>query len=398
MLFDPVFDVLVGMLKGLIDANEIGERGVLFFALRVMPRLCREARDEARKDASFPYLMAYMNTVLDYRIPYHYCDLLPPAVDPAGLSQPIGTIERRVITCMEDTMKARIAMARDIDAATTPKIEGPRPDELSPTVPTNLPAKVKLFLYHLGMFHARFRANPQYDHFYKPCARKGCQRPARVPIPEHVLRQTNGAYTNLADNAKNERCYWHMCHSGDITGVNPHLPANMPFCSGACYCVTRDEYDRGFNLMARLPHLTAEGPPMRREGTEATPSRLYRAALARNMSINRTVRAPPDHTLCKHYPATAESARAMHRAFIDALNVDLGVLYAANVVHQLPGRHKKDTALPEGAQWREYPVFYTNAIATVRAIYLHGRTHDGVAKGSEKWLERVHARVRQVFP
>lgn len=399
MLFDPVFDVLVGMLKGLIDANEIGERGVLLFALRVMPLLCREGRDEARKDASFPYLMAYCNTVLNLSIPYRYCDLLPPAVDPAVLSQPIGTVERRVITDMVDTIKARVAMARDIDAAAAvAEVPPGQFYELSPTVPTNLPDKVKLFLHHLGLFHARFRSNPQnYNRHYRPCARKGCQRPAWVPVPEHVQREATGAYNKVAENAKNERCYWHMCHSGNMTGVNPHLPANMAFCSGACYCVTRNEYDRGFNLMARLPHLTAEEPPSRREGTEATPSRLYRAALARNMSINRSVRAPPDHTLCKHYPATAESARAMHRAFIDALNVDLGVLYAANVLHQLPNRQKPNTALPKGANWRTYPVFYTNAIATVRAIYLNERTHDGLAKGSEKWLDRVHARVRQVF-
>ena len=81
MLFDPVFDVLVGLLKGLIDANEIGERGVLVHAVRAMPLLCREARDEARKDASFPYLMAYCRTLFDVGTPYHrYCDRLPPAV------------------------------------------------------------------------------------------------------------------------------------------------------------------------------------------------------------------------------------------------------------------------------------------------------------------------------
>lgn len=400
MLFDPVFDVLVGLLKGLIDANEIGERGVLVHAVRAMPLLCREARDEARKDASFPYLMAYCRTLFDVGTPYHrYCDRLPPAVDPAVLSEAITSAERGVVTELEDALKARAVVVRDIDAATTPNVETP-PGELSPTVPPNLPAKVKLFLYHLGNFHARYSFNPvNYNRHYRPCARKGCQRPAWVPIPEHVQRQATGAHGNVADNAKNERCYWHMCHSGDMTGVNPYLPANLPFCSGECYCVTRDEYDRDFNMMARLPHLAGEGslPPTRCDNTDATPSRLYRAALARNMSLNRLVRMPPDFTLCKHYPATPEGARAMHRAFIDALNVDLGVLYAANVVHQLPDRQKPNTALPKGTNWRTYPVFYTNAIATVRAIYLSERKHEGMAKGSEKWLGVVHARVRQVF-
>ena len=356
----------------------------------------RRQRDEARKDASFPYLMAYCRTVLDLSTPYRYCDLLPPAVDPTVLSQSIGTIARSVIPELEDTMKARVAMARDIDLATTKKVQVP-PGELSPTVPTNLPAKVMLFLHHLGLFHARFRANPQHDRYFKTCARKGCQRPAWVPIPEHVLRHHLGAFSNIADNAKNERCYWHMCHSGDMTGVNPHLPANMPFCSGACYCVTRDEYDRGFNLMARLPNLADEKAPARREGEEATPSRLYRAALARNMSLNRSVRAPPDHTLCNHYPATAESARAMHRAFIDALNVDLGLLYAANVIHQLPDRHTRNTHLPSGTCWRMYPVWFSNAIRTVRAIYLSERAHEGVAKASAKWLGTVHSQALKVF-
>lgn len=401
MLFDPTFDVLVGLLKALIDANEIGERGVLVHAVRAIPLLCHEARDEARKDASFPYLMAYCRTLFDVGTPYdRYCDRLPPAVDPASLSETVA-VDRGVVTELEDALKARAVVVRDIDAATTQNIEVPPGQlggELSPTVPPNLPAKVKLFLYHLGVFHARYRFNAvNYNRHYQPCARKGCQRPAWVPVPEHVMRQANGAYNAVAENAKNERCYWHMCHSGDSTGVNPRLPANMAFCSGECYCVTRDEYDRDFNLMARLPELAAVGPPARRDTAEATPSRLYRAALARNMSINRSVRAPPDFRRCKHYPATEENACAMHKAFIVALNVDLGVLYAANVLHQLPDRQKPNTALPKGATWRTYPVFYTNAVATVRAIYLSERKHDGVVKGSEKWLDAVHAKVLQVF-
>ena len=398
MLFDPIFDVLVGLLKGLIDADEIGERGVLVHAVRAMPLLCREARDEARKDASFPYLMAYCRTLFDVGTAYgRYCDRLPPVVDPAVLSQSVAPVDHGIVPELEDTLRGRTAMVRSIDQS-TPGMDSVPPDELSPTVPPNLPEKVKRFLYQLGLIHARYRYNlAKYNRHYRPCARKGCQRPAWVPVPEHVQRQATGAHAKLAENAKNERCYWHMCHSGDSTGVNSRLPANMAFCSGECYCVTRDEYDRDFNLMARLPRLAAEGPPTRREGAEATPSRLYRAALARNMSINRSVRAPPDHALCKHYPATAEDARAMHRAFIDALNVDLGVLHAANIVHQLPARQRPNTALPKGANWRAYPLFYTNAIATVRAIYLSGRQHDGVAKGSEKWLGEVHARVHRVF-
>ena len=40
-----------------------------------------------------------------------------------------------------------------------------------------------------------------------------------MPVPEHVLRQTNGAYSNVADNAKNERCYWHQCGVAPLARV-----------------------------------------------------------------------------------------------------------------------------------------------------------------------------------
>jgi hypothetical protein len=149
---------------------------------------------------------------------------------------------------------------------------------------------------------------------------------------------------------------------------------------------------------ARLPAANLCGPPPARRGQkEVTPSRLYRAALGRNASIVRTARFRVDVSASRHYPITLDDARAMHKAFIDALNVDLGVLYAAAVLGELPERLQPNTAMPKTVDWRSQPWLFTTAIQTVRAIYKDSKVHDGIAKGGEPWLGRVKAMSLKVF-
>ena len=392
--FDPLFDVVVALLKSSIEKHVTEGRGALARAVRVLSILCREGRDLARKDPSVAFLMAYCASLFDTGPTGHYCDGLPEGVDPMVISQSVGPIQRGDILQMEDTLQARCIMAKEIDDRTDAQEDLNEP--ISAAIPLNLPAKVKLFAMELGRFHARFRANTQYPRFFKPCQRKGCARPSMIPVAEQCAPVSNGATGNAA--AINERRYWQICHTGSTTGVDERLPVNMSFCSTACFCAAREEYDRCFDLMAQLPAVATFGPPPARRGQqEITASRLYRAALARNASIGRSIKFRVDFTMSKHYPVTLDGARAMQKAFVDAINVDLGMLYAAAVICELPPRLKPNAAMPKTADWRSHPWLFTNPIRKVRAIYKASKAHDGIAKGSEPWLSKVKAMSLEVF-
>tara|TARA_Y100000389_G_scaffold42712_1_gene37403 strand:- start:8153 stop:8461 length:309 start_codon:yes stop_codon:yes gene_type:complete len=94
---------------------------------------------------------------------------------------------------------------------------------------------------------------------------------------------------------------------------------------------------------------------------------------------------------------TTRSRVLQAKAFVDALNVDLGVLYAAAVIGELPERLHPNTAMPESVDWRTQPWLFTTAIQTVRAIYKDSKVHDGIAKGGEPWLGRVKSMSLKVF-
>jgi len=400
---DPLFEVLVASLKRNIDAPEAVEgRGVLTYAVRVLPCVCTTTRDMARADPSVAYLIAYETSLWSIGPSGRYCDGLPEAVDPMALCEWYGAQPRSDILKMEDTRKARHVTAQELDTCTNVADlaeDWTHENGINPSIPRNLPTKVRLFAHVLGIRHARLHCNSQYARFFRPCQRKGCQRPAMIPVPE----QSSMAYASVARSsgdatAINERRYWQTCHSGSTTGVDERLPRNMAFCSMPCFCAARDEYNEHFDLMARLPAANLCGPPPARRGQkEVTPSRLYRAALGRNASIVRAARFRVDVSASRHYPITLDDARAMHKAFIDALNVDLGVLYAAAVIGELPERLHPNTAMPKSVDWRTQPWLFTTAIQTVRAIYKDSKVHDGIAKGGEPWLGRVKAMSLKVF-
>ena len=177
--FDPAFRVLVDLLKAAIEHNEPEGRGQLARVVRMLPLTCRECRDLARGDPSVGFVMAYCAYLYQSGSRERYCDGLPESVNPGRIAYAITNARRRELIHMSDLLEARSLKAQEIDKSTA-QLASPE----IPTIPTNLPHKVKLFAWYLGQWHAEFECNPKYTNHYKPCQRKGCVRPAMVPINE----------------------------------------------------------------------------------------------------------------------------------------------------------------------------------------------------------------------
>jgi len=391
--FDPTFRVLLELLKAAIEHDQPEGRGQLARVVRVLPLVCRECRDLARGDPSVGFVMAYCAYLYQSGARERYCDALPESVDPARIAHAITNARRRELIHMSDLLEARSLKAQEIDKSAA-QVAGPA----IPTIPLNLPHKVKLFAWYLGQWHAEFLCNPKFPNHYKTCQRKGCTRPAMVPINEQF-----SAWDATQDASFSEATYWRMCHTGSMSGLDERRPINMAFCSRSCYCAVEREYGPNIDLLVHLTKFTdgsASTKRLRNDSAKMTSSRLYRNALARNVSLARSKRLKMyEHTQTEHYPLTLDDGRAMQRAFVDALNIDLGVLHAAAVVCELPARLRSNVALPDSENWRAEHYLYTNAVRKVRAIYkstCHG-PHRGIAKGSEPWLEKVKTMCLQIF-
>lgn len=375
---DPLLDHIVALLQESIATRSHDGRGALARAVRVLPLLCREMRNLSRTNPAVPYLLGYCDYLFETGPRIRYCDGFPQSINPKRAPPASWITTRCEIIEIEDMLQGRGESAAHLDAQLHPVA---LPEH---TLPTGLPPQVVSFTLQLRHEHARLALNSTYGRYFTTCQRKGCNRPAWI--------QVENAVKGVAV-LSNEETYWHTCSTGSATGKNVHLPSSMSFCSGPCFCATQNEYAAKFDL---LPSLSSDAPVPIRGASGTSPSRLYRAALARNASLCRKLRVKLN-AATRHYPLSAEGARELQQKVVDVLNVDLGVLYAATVVFELPLRRRPNTALPLSTDWRKRPWLFTNAIRKVRSIYKAGKTSDGVAKGGEAWLGKVKTACLHVF-
>ena len=136
---------------------------------------------------------------------------------------------------------------------------------------------------------------------------------------------------------------------------------------------------------------------MSRHGKATTPPLLYRAAIKRNLSIARQLRNQPQ-VLTRHYPSTMANRERLLRERTIMLSVDLGLLFVASKVFQLPETSKsRPKELPDRDDWRDNASQYFDAVECVRSIYLaHGK---GILArdGTERWIRKLHDHVLNIF-
>ena len=371
-LFDPLVDLFVTLLaESIAQKNEIG-RGALARAVRVMPLLCTESRNLSRANPRVAWLLAFCDYLFDTGKRSRYHDGLPPAINLSNHDN-VVVVESAAVLEVGAIHQRRKAIAFNENQA---NVAVGIPDA---HFPNDMPVEVVNFALRLLESHAAFEQNPRYHRYFKPCQRKSCTRPAMVRLPPPPPQS--------CDDDDDDDDYWKSAG-----GTSARLPKNMSFCCQGCFDAVDEEYERDINVLNR-PELHAPLPPRTKASAES-PARLYRAALVRNASLARRLRAEPAKT--KHFPLTAQDESNLRQEFTDVLNVDVGVLYAAAVVFELPARIRPKTELPTTLDWRKGKGSYTRAAQRVRSIYKQsGAT--SMAIGGEKWLGKVKAESLNIF-
>ena len=80
----------------------------------------------------------------------------------------------------------------------------------------------------------------------------------------------------------------------------------------------------------------------------------------------------------RHYPMSTKEMRSYHGKLIDALNVDVGLLYAAALLSAWPPGRRPARTLPSTLDWRDNIFPYFTAIYNVRAVYVRAVANRGV--------------------
>ena len=390
------YETLVTLLEAslLEDADEFG-RGALARAVRVLPLACVEAGTLARANPRAALLLALCDYIYGTGPRARYCDGLPLAVSPRTAPQfdrnnviPEAHAQHphALETCFEQRNEWSDILPLEHDLLFWVQ-----------DLPTDLPERVLAFVARMRREHMWMRHHPQYDRFFTTCQRKGCTRPALIVPPKPKMAKAPKPSSHE---------YWQLCATGSATLNARRHPRNMSFCCEGCFRAVDHEFRTMVDTLADVE--AAEFLPRAGRTSGAAPGtvivgpcktvKLYEAALLRNATLDRRISkgrsaAPPT----RHYPLSEADAKVMQQQAIDAVNVDLGVLFAAAIMASHSESYRP-AALPRATDWRNRINAYRSVVTRVRGIYKQYADSKGVCRGGNtRWMGRVRRACTNMF-
>ena len=204
--------------------------------------------------------------------------------------------------------------------------------------------------------------NVPYELF---CSAPGCKQPACVRSPMNSAE---------SDATYHLGSYWSLTRCG-VTQLRHDVqhPSNMLWCSYACEQAGMAEYAACVRCCTdeELAAPTRRARATRIDQGRVSAARLHEAALERNALVARRLRAQAKAPVqLRHYPMSAENLAWYHESLIDALNLDVGILFAAVHIASWAPSQRPRRPLPNFADWRDCVWPYMNAICNVRRVYV----------------------------
>ena len=376
---EPLVPTVVQMLEASVRRNEEDDwdRGMLAYLLRVLPLLNREACELWRAEYEALPLLTLCGYLFRSGHRRRYLDgVLPDAAnDPHNWTEPLDPElmpAPQHIIALESIFENRERAALELVNEAARNHEGHR-------------AALRFGL-SIVQDHQAFRQHPSYSLHFGTCQRVGCHRPALLSTPDAEAPEPQPDEDDLPGEAE----YWKCCRDGRFPPPQSNLPSDMCFCSYGCFRVTNAEFRRVVKFDISTPLCAT------RRGAGPTPERLFRAAVKRNIGLARELRMAKQ-VETTHYPVLMANREQLLRQHTTMLSVDLGVLYAAHLVQELPARLRPDRPLPCTEDWRKHGACYLNAVTRVRDVYMkYGRGE--LARGAnEFWLKRLRDRLLEIF-
>ena len=185
---EPIVSTSIQMLSDSLLSDDEKRRGRLAHLVRVLPLLCREARDLWRKERR---PVQYLLTYFDYLYPHPhshrnwYLDgVIPDDHRDSWLwhhhwRREYAPGRGRFAISLSDILKKRSLLAENHDATRSTG----EPHDLHPA---------QRFLYTLSQIHMEFTGRD--NRRFTVCQRVGCKRPAFVVAPSAAVYCSHGCY------------------------------------------------------------------------------------------------------------------------------------------------------------------------------------------------------------
>ena len=366
-------------------------RNVNTAMLNKLPITCRQLCGVARGDTRYTAVMFYERTRLGAAASGHFLEALPPGLPLfAGVTAvTLQDADLRKLR-LRDVVSDRIKTVSNLEALAnkTDRLKQLIADHTLPDLPAGLPGRVHVFVARMRAICQGLRRVKPEAHF-RQCRNCECQRIFYAGAANESAAEHAGAPSPVA--GANDQAYWDLVAGGPLV-----RDEQKDFCTWSCCQQWRKQ------LRDALPSDDANemvaDRSCRKEGRARVPEAL-RACGKRNERAARHLRTIEKE--CRTFTALSKQEQTKQRARrVRALNLDIGLLYAASVVADSKAL-SANRVLPGAAEsWRTRCAFYAKAVTEVGKIYDRYHKSGKVVANlliHEPFLAKLKERASRVF-
>lgn len=401
----PLCQVVEYALNCLSDMIQLGELGVepeimhlrrsYFSIVHNLPVVCRSIHAEAKRHVAFEYMLFYERVRLGVASAYFFLDGVPSGVHlfvgPTTLQLPLDDIRK---------LKLRDVVADRLQVVA--KMEAMAPSEErkialiarhTAGLPAQVPGPARFLVARSRAIFQGLRTTKGADTFTH-CANCNCNRFFYHGEPTESW--ANAAVSTVALGGDDEEEhdsveYWKQTAGSPIDMVSDV----RRFCSQAC------ARQHAHHLRILMPDsvVDLDADDGAKKSGRARVTESFKMALKRNEVAARALRT----MRITHFPNLAVSMNEleMHRQKrIRALNVDLGLLYAASVIAESASMSNGRILPGQRMYWRDDAVYYAKALAAISKVYTKSARKEGIVSSiltMPKYLTHLQTIAHKLF-
>lgn len=379
-----------------------------FTIINSLPIVCRVFKMQAHMHAMFEYVLYYERVRVAIGPRRFLLEGLPYNINiAAGVSVPVEAQQVATVGAREvaENRKNVIDKLENMHEQDPYKVELCA-HHLLPDLPQRLPGPVHVLISNCRGIFAALRATRPAKQFHS-CENELCGRVffrgdhfdmmnvgranahALYDAGPSAAVKTLQARLGLSSDASDS--YWARACGGQLAVERPQVR----FCCIACF------FQHQQHLKSMLPdeivNLNADDD-LKVEPGRARVAAAFRSALKRNERAARAMRTAPKRPRNGMACTMAEVLQNRARR-VCALNVDLGILYAASVLAQ-SATLSRNLALPGmEAFWRYDETFYSKALEAVLKLYAKNKTPSVITSmlTSPKFMDAMKTKAHSLF-
>ena len=381
-----------------VDQSILMLRASFFTLVNNLPITCKDLLQEAAQNVAFEYILYYERIRLGRMSPHYFLEGLPNKVH-------LFVGHTTVSLSGKQKIDAERAKVRDVFSdrrATVDMMESMPPDserkiELTTkhtaNLPLAIPGPVRFLVARSRAVMKTLRQAKRTDLFAN-CANCQCSRLFYKGEPSEnwpgaEMRSIN---TQEDRNDINSELYWKSA----CDWVRDPVSSNRKFCSSVCAS------QHAYHLQMMMPdagiHLDADDAAKSVERKRVGES--FSLALKRNGTVARALRTARSRHRSMRMTVSEAELETHREKRIMALNVDLGLLYAASVIADSANLCTRRILPGQCIYWRDNPMLYAKPLKTIKKIYNNTKRKEGIVSSlltMPRFLENIRVKAHVMF-